>query len=352
MQEGDSLVPPSIENLTFLHFFCRTSKEILDIYTKRDVEVKSDQIEMLEVWKKGLRQIYELMKEVNCTLLQMEGNREFKCPNMDTFFNFIIFTFESLIRIKRITRRDIATHTELKLNFDSIRLRKEKILTYIVDTQDKVRREEPIRYYDLYLMIIGDITSKEVAKSLEYVNLRIHSLKASCIARKFLYDNQKLTEAVKSLALIAESYHLIPENKRKEINIIQVEKEMAKLLKILGQEEYAAKIYIKNREFEFAHKAYQMAEVALVGDKNSKAKKQIEWGHHFEKDFHFDLALHYYRKAFSFADSVLLKQQALKRQLKCQEKMRNGPSEEELRMHLNFLEDGELLIYTNENNLS
>ena len=39
---------------------------------------------------------------------------------------------------------------------------------------------------------------------------------------------------------------------------------MARLLKIVGQEELAARIYIKNKQFDLAHKSCQMAFVRLV----------------------------------------------------------------------------------------
>jgi hypothetical protein len=46
---------------------------------------------------------------------------------------------------------------------------------------------------------------------------------------------------------------------------------MARLLKIVGQEEIAGKIYIKNRQFDLAFKSFNMAFVRLITSSDKKA---------------------------------------------------------------------------------
>ena len=97
---------------------------------------------------------------------------------------------------------------------------------------------------------------------------------------------------------------------------------MARLLKIIGQEELAGDIYIKNRQYDLAHKSYQMAFVRLTITNNEKAEKLMVWGNHFLKGFEYDLALHYYRRAYTCATRKSLKQEAVKTKFWCLEKMR------------------------------
>lgn len=112
-----------------------------------------------------------------------------------------------------------------------------------------------------------------------------------------------------------------------------------------GLEEEAAEIYAKLRDMEFTDKCYStiLAKSSLSGDQ--KAQKLLVWGKIFEAELEYDLALKYYRKAFSFAKSITIKQAALKSKIDCYAKIRAGPTEEELRMHENFLNDGDYITY-------
>lgn len=100
---------------------------------------------------------------------------------------------------------------------------------------------------------------------------------------------------------------------------------MARLLKIVGQEESAAKIYFKNREMEFADNCYKQVLAKFKGD--DKAKKLIEWGGYFQNEFEWDLCLSYYRKAFSYARNIAEKQLATKHKLACNERLRRAPTD-------------------------
>ena len=121
---------------------------------------------------------------------------------------------------------------------------------------------------------------------------------------------------------------------------------MARLLKIVGQEETAALIYFKNREMDFADNCFKQVIIKYKGD--DKAKKFNEWGELFEKEFEWDLVLGYYRKAFSYALSIEEKQNALRHKLEANERMRRAPTEEETRMHEAFLKDGNLIKFSSE----
>lgn len=54
---------------------------------------------------------------------------------------------------------------------------------------------------------------------------------------------------------------------------MQIEKRMARLLKIVGQEEMAALIFFKNRDIDFADNCLRQAIMKYNG--NDKAKKYI-----------------------------------------------------------------------------
>mgnify|MGYP000005830802 CR=1 FL=1 len=163
-------------------------------------------------------------------------------------------------------------------------------------------------------------------KDLVDFYLIVNKYKAYQIADKYNTDYAKLVEAIKCLALVANNYLKVSEKKRNAIKINEIEWKMTKLLKTVGQEETAAKIHIKNREYEFAHKAYQMAFVRLTCKRDSKAEKLLAWGQEFEKAFHYSLAESFYRKAMSYALVIPMKQKALRAQLDCGDRMRTGPS--------------------------
>lgn len=180
---------------------------------------------------------------------------------------------------------------------------------------------------------------------MEYIFLHIHELKAYLIATNYIYDIQKVIAAIKSYALIVIGYVNLSPNKRELIDIVTIFKRLARLLKVAGLEEEAAEIYAKLRDMEFTDKCYStiLAKSSLSGDQ--KAQKLLVWGKIFEAELEYDLALKYYRKAFSFAKSITIKQAALKSKIDCYAKIRAGPTEEELRMHENFLNDGDYITY-------
>lgn len=90
---------------------------------------------------------------------------------------------------------------------------------------------------------------------------------------------------------------------------MDIERRMARLLKIVGQEECAAEIYFKNRELYFANNCCKQVLAKHKGDK--KADILISWGEKFEKEFEYDLANSYYLMAFSYARSPAEKKKAL-----------------------------------------
>ena len=87
---------------------------------------------------------------------------------------------------------------------------------------------------------------------------------------------------------------------------------MARLLKIVGQEEIAGKIYIKNKQFDLAFKSFNMAFVRLIASSDDKAEKLIAWANIFKENFEFSIALDYCRKAYSCARTNIVRQKAVK----------------------------------------
>lgn len=351
-EEGLAFVPEEIENIVFYHFFCKIVKDFTGNYHQREIETKNNQLELLKLWREVLRQIYELIDAINPTFLSKSENLEYKCQDMQTFFNFVTFAFHSMEKVKNITGRDLPTASSLNAFFEKLKPRQEKLLSYIIANQDKIKAEQPIHYYDLYLLVISQNSSKDMQKDMKYIYLHIHELKAYSIAKLFIYDNEKVVEAIKSYALIALKYKELNEKQKGLINIVQIESRMARLLKIIGQEEFAANIYLKKRETEYADKCYKQILSKLKGDSNDKAQNLIRWGEFFEKEYEYDLAQSYYRKAFSFAIEVPIKQEAKKHTFACNERIRKELVDTEFLSHENFLKDGDLIKYTSEIDLS
>lgn len=235
VDKDESLIPTSIENLVFLHFFSKLSRDFLEKYQKTDIETRSNQFELLELWKNFLRELYELIREANSTILRGKDSKEFHCEDLDMLFNFVCFTFESLHNIKKITGRELSTHSELKTKFEKLLFKKEEILSYIIKNQKEIKEDQPVHYYNLYLQIVSSNANKDIARDMEFVFLHVHELKAYSIAKKYLTDNEKIVQAIRSLAFIAEKYQTLSKDKREAIKIRQIEAKMARLLKIVGQ---------------------------------------------------------------------------------------------------------------------
>lgn len=52
----------------------------------------------------------------------------------------MIFTIESLEKIKKITKRDIPTASELRSNFEALKFKRESILSYIIRNEKNIER--------------------------------------------------------------------------------------------------------------------------------------------------------------------------------------------------------------------
>ncbi len=95
----------------------------------------------------------------------------------------------------------------MKSLFDQFKPKKDKLLSFIIANENSIKSDEPIHYYDLYLLIIKqNASSPDIQNDLEYIELHIHELKAFRIATQYIWDNEKLVEAIRSYALIALKY--------------------------------------------------------------------------------------------------------------------------------------------------
>lgn len=52
----------------------------------------------------------------------------------------MIFTIESLEKIKKITKRDIPTASELRSNFEALKFKRESILSYIIRNEKNIKK--------------------------------------------------------------------------------------------------------------------------------------------------------------------------------------------------------------------
>jgi len=58
-----------------------------------------------------------------------------------------MFTLDSSELIKKITGRAIATSTNLKSMFEQFKLRGDRLLSFIIDNENSIKKDEPIQYY-------------------------------------------------------------------------------------------------------------------------------------------------------------------------------------------------------------
>lgn len=62
----------------------------------------------------------------------------------------------------------------------------------------------------------------------------IHRFKADQISARFIYEKQRVVEAIKSYSEIIHQYNRIVEAKRDKINKLDIEKRIARLLLVIG----------------------------------------------------------------------------------------------------------------------
>jgi len=60
---------------------------------------------------------------------------------MQRFFNFLMFTFDSSEKIKKITKRDLATASSLKSLFDQFKPKKDKLLSFIIANEKSIKAD-------------------------------------------------------------------------------------------------------------------------------------------------------------------------------------------------------------------
>lgn len=216
-----------------------------------------------------------------------------------------MFSFDSLIKITDILNKPISINSELKGGFERLRMRRGRILSYIIENNTK-NMDESITLEDLLLYICKANSSKETKNDLVGFYLKVCKRKADKIALKYIHDNDKIVEAIRCYSLNARYYYLVSENQRKDINISEIEGKMAKYLTIIGQEENAALIFIKNKEFEFADRALRTVFKRRCYSRNEKAEKLLKWGKLFENDVLFAFySQNYYSQAMSYATSIV-----------------------------------------------
>jgi hypothetical protein len=96
------------------------------------MESKSNLIEVLKVWKRGLFTIFSLIFSENGAFLQRPENQDYQCPDKMRFFNFLNFTLDSIEWIKKITGRDMGLVNDLKAKLEKLNMKGEKILSFIL----------------------------------------------------------------------------------------------------------------------------------------------------------------------------------------------------------------------------
>jgi|266.fasta.fasta_contig_21_4700751_length_453_multi_3_in_0_out_0_2 hypothetical protein len=57
---------------------------------------------------------------------------------MKRFLNFLMFTLEGVEKIKEITNRELPLVADLKSSLEKLRMKKEKVLSYIIKSSEKL----------------------------------------------------------------------------------------------------------------------------------------------------------------------------------------------------------------------
>lgn len=139
----------------------------------------------------------------------------------------------------------------------------------------------PLTYYNMYLNIILSNQKYDLQKETKYRECQIREVRAYVIASKYIYDEAKIVEAIKDYAHILIETSTFSERKKLIVSLQDVQKKIAKLLIIIGMEDKAAEIYLKNRNIGLAYKALSFLKIKHQGD--SRAELLIDWGKRFER---------------------------------------------------------------------
>lgn len=87
--------------------------------------------------KDYLKTVYELVSAIN----QNESlvNDSISCPNMQKYYDFLDFLFESSTLIRSITNRELPICNTLKAFFDNLIPNDNKLLTFILNNEDGIK---------------------------------------------------------------------------------------------------------------------------------------------------------------------------------------------------------------------
>jgi tetratricopeptide (TPR) repeat protein len=262
--------------------------------------------------KSYLKTIYELASAINQNDALVSDS--VTCSDMQKYYDFLDFLFESSALIRSITNRELPICNSLKAFFDNLIPRENKLLTFILNNEENIKEGQPVHYYDLYLRIIRE-NSRGFESKIEYIYVMIHRFKADQISARFIYEKQRVVEAIKSYSEIIHQYNRIVEAKRDKINKLDIEKRIARLLLVIGLPDEAALIYQKNHLVKSAEKCFKQILQEHHGD--DKANKYMEFGKYLESEFSFAKAVDYYESAYEAAKTTGVRQECIKRKIEC-----------------------------------
>lgn len=156
-----------------------------------------------------------------------------------------------------------------------------QVLRHIIADTSPIPKNKPLTYYNLYLNIILFNQKYDLQKETKYRECQIREIRAFEIASNHIHDEAKIVEAIKDYAHVLIETSTFSEQKKLIVNLQDVQKKIAKLLIIIGMEDKAAEIYLKNRNVGLAYKALSFLKLKHQGD--SRAKILIDWGKRFER---------------------------------------------------------------------
>jgi hypothetical protein len=150
LEDGET-IPTSIEGLAFLHFFYNVNNEFLGKFAEFE---KKSYSEFLEYIFQHIKLLSELIATINNTLLNKEALSSTRCKDLTRYVSFVKFLLHSTVNIKSITVKQLKVTGQIRVFFEQLRPKDNRILSFIIKNEDKIKENEVVAYYDIYLKII------------------------------------------------------------------------------------------------------------------------------------------------------------------------------------------------------
>jgi hypothetical protein len=181
--------------------------------------------------------------------------------------------------LKKSIGVEVSLSSTFKVRLEKNSTKNGQVLRHIIADKNPIPKNMSLNYYSLYLGLIVSNQKEDIKKETKYRECQIRELRAFEIACNYIYDEAKIVEAIKDYAIILIEASSFSKQMKSLVSIQDIQKKLAKLLIIIGMQDKAAEVYLKNRNVGLAYKVLSFLKLKHQG--GARAQLLIDWGKKF-----------------------------------------------------------------------